>query len=89
MIYDKTPRLIKLGDALSQFFNVLTVWDNSSTTANESMSGRAFRLNLRREKFINFVVFWEKNHCEKAFNRDRQRAMNLLNAYPLQKDFNE
>lgn len=40
MIYDPTPRLVKIGDALSQLVNVIwPFWDHRDTTANESISG--------------------------------------------------
>ena len=43
-----TPRLIKIGDALSQLANVTLLPRHRETTANESISGRAHRLGWRR-----------------------------------------
>lgn len=44
------PRLIKIGDALSQLANVTLLPRHRETTANESISGRAHEADLRRAR---------------------------------------
>lgn len=68
--------LIRLGDALSQFLNVLIFGGDS----NHSISGDAWR--FKREwlrKTIDFVFRpFEKDHCYKAHLHDIQKASRLL-----------
>jgi hypothetical protein len=73
---DETPRLHKMADAVSQFINVATARDHAGTTANESVSGRAHRLRLRREKWIDRVFWWQRDppHCEGSYLADLERA---------------
>lgn len=82
-IHDPAPRLHKIGDALSQLLNVSTARPHTGTTSDESVSGRAYRLGLRREKYIDWwfsVRRGEQDHCRKAYERDVQRA-EMLRAY--------
>lgn len=71
-----TPRLIKIGDALSQLLNVTLLPRHRETTANESISGRAHRLGWRRtERVIDWLFSpWEPEHCRRAHEKDVQRA---------------
>ena len=77
---DTTPRYIKIGDALSQLFNVLLLPRQNYTNANESISGRCHRCGWKlAEKVINalFYVF-EKDHCRKVYIADIRRAKQLV-----------
>lgn len=75
-----TPRLIKIGDALSQLVNVSLLPRHRDTTANESISGRAHRLGWRRtERFIDWLFSpWERDHCRRAHEADLRRARQLI-----------
>jgi hypothetical protein len=66
---------IKLGDALSQFFNVLLFNGDS----NHSISGDAWRFNKKRlNKVLDFIFSpFEKQHCYKAHLQDVQKATKL------------
>jgi hypothetical protein len=77
MIYrDDIPRIVKIGDALSQLGNVALSIDHKSTNANESISGRAYRQKQRKRRFIDALFFWQRNpgHCERAYLGDLERA---------------
>lgn len=69
-------RLIRLGDALSQFFNVLVF----NGDANYSISGDAYRLKRHGlERFINLLFSqFETDHCERAYWADVARAYRLV-----------
>lgn len=56
---DNTPRWIKIGDALSQLFNVALLPRHKETTANESISGRAHRCGWRAERWIDALSYLE------------------------------
>ena len=74
-----TPRLIKIGDALSQLANVTFLPRHRETTANESTSGRAHRCNWRVAKLINWLFTpWEQDHCRRAYEKDIERAKQLV-----------
>jgi hypothetical protein len=75
-----TPRLIKIGDALSQLFNVTFLPRHRETTANESISGRAHRMGYKRLASIIDSIFspWESDHCRKAHEKDVERARLLI-----------
>ena len=51
----------RLGNAMSQFFNVLLL----NGDANESISGRSYRCGWRSEKYIDMVFSWfsDEDHC--------------------------
>ena len=80
MAMDTTPRIIKIGDALSQLVNVALLPTHRSTTANESISGRAHRMGWRRVERVIDLVFSpiEREHCKKAHESDIDRAIRLL-----------
>lgn len=73
--------LIRVGDATSQWINVVFLW---SKNPNESISGRAWRLRNKSKlwgiarKVIDFVIFWEEDHCELSYDADVARASMLL-----------
>ena len=77
---DTTPRIIKIGDALSQLINVALLPGHRQTTANESISGRAHRMGWRRIERVIDAVFspLERDHCRKAHEADVARSMKLL-----------
>ncbi len=70
------PRLIRAGDALSQFFNVLIF----NGDPNHSISGDAYR--YKREalrKFIDLLFSpFESEHCRKAHEHDVAKAVALF-----------
>lgn len=76
---DNTPRWIKIGDALSQLFNVALLPRHKETTANESISGMAHRCGWRAERWIDALFSrWEKDHCRRAHQMDEIRATQLI-----------
>jgi len=77
---DTTPRIIKIGDALSQLINVALLPGHRQTTANESISGRAHRMGWRHIERVIDAVFspFERDHCRRAHESDVARAMKLL-----------
>lgn len=78
---DPTPRLIKIGDALSQLVNVAVLPRHEETSANESISGRSHRKGWNRMvRFIDFLL--GEGHCERAFLNDIERAHRTLTVYP-------
>lgn len=76
-----TARIIRLGDALSQFFNVL-IFDGDT---NNSISGDAYRYGRHRLcRFIDWLFLpFESNHCKNAHLNDVRKA------YALLKEFNQ
>ena len=76
---DRTPRLWKIGDALSQLANVALLRGHTETTANESISGRAYRCGwTRAERVINALFWFDPDHCRQAYRRDIERAARLI-----------
>ena len=69
-------RLIRLGDATSQFFNVLIF----NGDPNYSISGDAYRLKRERlRKLIDWLASpWEADHCRLAYEHDVEKAAKLL-----------
>ena len=67
-------RLIKLGDATSQLINAV-VFDGS---CNESISGRAYREKKWYERYINLLLWFDKDHCRVAYENDVSYAAKLL-----------
>ena len=68
--------LIRLGDALSQFGNVLIFGGDS----NHSISGDAYRFKRNRLMRLLDWAFspFESEHCRKAYFHDVQKASRLL-----------
>jgi cell division inhibitor SulA len=75
-----TSRIYKVGDALSQLFNVALLPRHHDTNANESISGRAHRLGWKRTEAVIDWLFsrWEKDHCRLSHEADVARAEELL-----------
>jgi hypothetical protein len=73
-------RLIRLGDAMSQLFNVLLF----NGDPNHSISGDAYRFGRQRlQQFIDWLALpWEDEHCRQSYERDRVKAEQLLNEKP-------
>ena len=84
VINDKTPRILKMLDALSQLGNVSwPFWSNEDTTANESISGRCFREGRWFMYVIDTIFFWQQNpgHCERAYLSDLDRARKVVESH--------
>lgn len=71
----KPSRLIRLGDAASQFFNVLIF----NGDPNHSISGDAYRFKrVRLQRFINWLFSpFEDEHCRRAYEHDVKKAFRL------------
>ena len=69
-------RLIKLGDALSQFFNVLLF----NGDPNYSISGDSYRYDRTTLVWVidKLASPWEQDHCKKAYENDVAKARNLV-----------
>jgi hypothetical protein len=80
---DDTARWVKSMDAFSAWCNVTFGSDHRSTSANESISGRAHRQAQRKERWIDWFFCWERNppHCEGAYLEDVKRAERYLAAH--------
>lgn len=86
VIYDPTPRWIKIWNALSQLFNVSNPrWDHTLTNENESVSGRSWRNRddpawKRRMMRIDgfFAIFGDYDHSRASHQADVKRAEQLL-----------
>ena len=83
MIHDPTPRIVKIGDALSQLINVALLPDHKSTTANESVSGRSHRMGWRLARWIDALFFFQSGpcHCERSYLADLERARKTIEAH--------
>ena len=75
-----TSRLYKIGDAISQLGNVALLPKHQDTNANESISGRAYRMKWQRViKTIDWLFSpWEKDHCKLSHEADVERARQLV-----------
>lgn len=69
-------RLIRLGDAFSQFLNVLIFGGDS----NHSISGDAYRFKRERlMRMLDWVFYpFESEHCRKAYFHDVAKAVKLI-----------
>lgn len=79
MPQDTTPRLHKIGDALSQLLNVGILPNHTDTNPNESTSGRSHRCGWKLERFIDAI--FGRGHCAEAHYKDIERAQRLLHQY--------
>tara|TARA_R100001086_G_scaffold16743_2_gene8192 strand:- start:2040 stop:2300 length:261 start_codon:yes stop_codon:yes gene_type:complete len=85
-VIPKGNRIISIGDALSQLGNVSFLPRIHETTANESISGRAYRQDWKTlQKIINGIFFWQKDHCRMAFYNDLLRARAMTRKYKAEK----
>lgn len=72
---------IRIGDCLSQLLNVVVFFGQNP---NESVSGKAFRLRRISTfwkityKGINFIFYWQDDHCKAAYTADLKRAEQTL-----------
>lgn len=73
-------RAFRILDALSQLGNSVWcfLWAIDDTTANESISGRAYRQSQGIRHVINAIFFWQDNHCREAYLKDIERAKALV-----------
>lgn len=71
-------RLVKILDALSQLAQVAVCPRIKDTTANESVSGRSYREGWWVRHPINWVFFWQKDHCKMSYLKDYERAKEYL-----------
>lgn len=71
-----TSRLIRLGDAVSQFGNVL-IFDGDP---NHSISGDAYRFGRYRLVALIDWLFspFESDHCRKSYLHDVEKARRLV-----------
>ena len=73
--------LVRIGDCLSQLLNVAVFLGQNP---NESVSGRAFRLRRISTfwkiayKSINFLFYWQDDHCQAVYIADLKRAEQTL-----------
>ena len=70
--------------AFDQLVNTMIyVKGDSWGYADETMSARAWRLredHFKIYKVINFIFFWQKNHCQESYNSEILRK-NLPREY--------
>lgn len=73
---EKPSRLIRAGDALSSFFNVLIF----NGDPNYSISGDAYRFSRHRLRRVIDWLFspFEADHCRSAYLNDVQKARRLV-----------
>lgn len=82
-------RLANTADALTQLFNAALIPGAAHTNANESTSGRCYRMGvlegdldwlkwMRRIDWFFEVVCVEFEHCEHAYYKDLARAQAYL-----------
>ena len=69
--------LIEVGSLLSRALNVLVFFGE----ANMNLSARAYirrkegsRFWSLSERFINALIFWDEDHCEKVWLNRKRRA---------------
>ena len=74
MIYDPMSRPLKVLVALSQLVNVALLPDHVATGPGETVSGRAHRNDWRVRHVINWLFFWQDDHCRIAYQYDLNRA---------------
>ena len=73
--------VVRVGDAFSQLLNVTFLFGDNP---NESISGRAYRLNKLSIPWhvaylvINFIFFLQNDHCFRAYQADLDRARRML-----------
>ena len=71
--------LIRLGDALSQLFNVMLF----NADPNYSISGDSFRFNRQLLMLIVDAIFhpFEREHCRESYVNDVQKAYRLIDEH--------
>lgn len=80
IVFDDTPRWLKIGDAISQLLNVLLLPNHLETSANESISGRAYRCSWKKTQSVIDFIFspFEKDHCRLAYEKDLYRCKQYI-----------
>ena len=73
--------LIRIGDATSQWVNSLF-----GGHPNESISGRAYRENKPWRKWIDALLWFDRDHCKTAYLNDVKYAAQLLARHKGQND---
>jgi hypothetical protein len=69
------PYIAHLWSAFSQFLNVLLL----NGHPNESISGRCYGEPWPRTmKIVNWLFFWQQNHCKSAYLNDVKWAKSYL-----------
>lgn len=68
-----TSRLARVGDAISQLFNVIIY----NGDPNYSISGESYRKNRKLTMKLIDKIFYE-GHCKSAYRDDLDRASKLL-----------
>ena len=64
--------------AVDQLVNVLVTPFNAGAWADETLSSRAWRMDAKGRPWgritrpvIDFIFFWQDNHCRNAFESER------------------
>ena len=76
--------IVRVGDALSQFINVLVFFSHNP---NESISGKAYRLRKESKSWnvgyhiVNAIFFLQEDHCRASYLKDVKRARRTLLNY--------
>ncbi len=72
--------LIQLFVAVDQLLNVLITPFDDGAWADETLSSRAYRMEVRGRPLgkvfrplIDTLFFWEKNHCKNAYIAERMQ----------------
>jgi hypothetical protein len=73
----KAHYIIRAGDSLSQFLNVLFL----NGHPNESLSGRAWRTGSFWRHVIDALLFFDPDHCEMAHRNDMEYCKCLQDSY--------
>lgn len=72
--------LMRVFGGVSQLANAVFLFGDQ----NESISGRAYREGwVMTARFIDAMVFWEKDHCALSHRQDVKRAHAWAKRYPL------
>lgn len=79
--YKKSHYLIRIGDAISQLFNVILF----NGDPNYSISGESYRNNRFILRFMIDLLFkpFEQNHCKSAYENDVLKANMLVSAHEI------
>lgn len=73
--------LLRIAEALSQLINVVVFFGDNP---NEQVSGRAYRMRRINWQWaalrwaINFLFFWQQDHCRDSHVADLKRAEKTL-----------
>lgn len=73
-MHDPMPRVLKVLVAISQLLNVAVMPGHIRSGPGETVSGRAHREVWRIRHVINWIFFWQEDHCRIAYQYDLKRA---------------